>query len=383
MAYVTPGRKLSRIGVDNVADRSLQIGIDAREILGKPTGVGRYLAGLLSRWSADAAFPHRVTLFAPAKPAGAAFGGDGRFSWHVSVSPRAGTWWEQTALPAAAREARVDVFFGPGYTLPLRLHCPSVVAIHDVSFFAHPEWFGWRERRRRRWLTHAAAKRSRRVVTISQFSSNEIVRWLGVSRDRIVVAPPGPPDHIVEATASVRPPVVLFVGSLFARRHVPELIEGFALASRQVPGAKLVLAGDNRTQPRIDPIEIARSHGVESSVEWREYVSDDDLAALYAQARVFAFLSEYEGFAMTPLEAIAHGVAPVLLDTPVAREVYGDAARLVTLAPPAMAGALVELLQQDDTRATLLAAGRRALARFSWAESATIVRRALEDAATA
>ena len=77
---------------------------------------------------------------------------------------------------------------------------------------------------------------------------------------------------------------------------------------------------------------------------WREYVDDDELEGLYGSARVFAFLSDYEGFAMTPMEALAHGVPAVLLDTPVAREVYGDGAVLVPLDTTAIAVALEGLL---------------------------------------
>src|SRR4029450_11826087 len=105
---------------------------------------------------------------------------------------------------------------------------------------------------------------------------------------------------------------------------VPELLQASALARERVPGARLVLVGDNRTSPRIDPRAIARLLDIDRDVDWREDVSDQDLAALYGRARVFAFLSDYEGFGMTPLEAIAHGVPAVVLNSAVAREVYGD-----------------------------------------------------------
>jgi glycosyltransferase involved in cell wall biosynthesis len=96
---------------------------------------------------------------------------------------------------------------------------------------------------------------------------------------------------------------------------------------------------------------------------------------------VFAFLSDYEGFGMTPLEAIAHGVPPVVLDTPVSREVLGSAARFVSPAPADIAKALAELLTDTSAAASLAAAGRACLARFSWARSAEVIRQALEAAA--
>ena len=75
------------------------------------------------------------------------------------------------------------------------------------------------------------------------------------------------------------------------------------------------------------------SADVQARVRFRSYVDEATLDDLYRRASVFAFLSEYEGFGLTPLEAMAHGAAPVVLDTPVAREIYGPAARYVALGP--------------------------------------------------
>jgi glycosyltransferase involved in cell wall biosynthesis len=343
--------------------------------------VGRYLEAVLESWTRDPGFQHHVTIFAAEGTPPPVVGADPRFVWRLLASPQGGTWWEQTTLSREVNRSEIDVFFAAGYTAPLRLTCPLVVAVYDVSFFAHPEWFSAREGWRRRWLTRSAARRARRVITISQFSADEIVRWLGIPRERVRLARPGAPASVAGADAMARPPVLLFVGSIFTRRHVPELIQAFAQIATRVPDASLVLVGANRSQPRIDPTAIAAAAGVADRVTWREYVTDAELARLYAGARVFAFLSDYEGFGMTPLEAIANGVPPVLLDTPIAREVFGDAARLVPLATDAVAAALVELLTDARANAALAAAGRRALGRYSWAEAAAVVRQALEDAA--
>lgn len=364
-----------------MVDRQLRIGLDGRELTGQPTGVGRYVESLLREWSRDPRFHHQVTIFAAAGDPPPVVRDDPRFVWRLLAAPKAGTWWEQTTLARAVNAAGLDVFFAAGYTAPVRLTCPLVVAIYDVSFFAHPEWFSAREGWRRRWLTRSAARRAARVVTISEFSSTEIVRWLGIPRDRVVIARPGAPPVIDGAPAMSRPPVVLFVGSIFTRRHVPELIQAFARAATRVPGAKLVLVGANRSQPRIDPHAIAAAAGVGASVEWREYVADAELDTLYAGARVFAFLSDYEGFGLPPLEAIAHGVPPVLLDTPVAREIFDDAARLVPLEVERVGNALVELLVDASAHGALAAAGRRRLSRYSWTQTAATVRQALEQAA--
>ena len=301
-------------------------------------------------------------------------------AWAVVPDPTGGTWWEQMRLPGALRRAGATVLLAPAYTAPLRAPCPFVLVIHDVSYFAHPEWFSRREGLRRRWVTRAAARRAARVLTLSQFSANEIARWIGLPIGTVGLAPPGTPP-----AAPARPtpecPLVLSAGSLFNRRLLPELIAGFARAADAVPGARLVLVGDNRTRPHLEPLALAASCGVADRVEWRAYVSDAELDRLYGQARAFVFLSTYEGFGMTPFEAIAHGVPAVALDTPVSREVYGDGARLVAADPDAIAEALVPLLTSNAAHTASLAAGRARLAAFSWSRTAETIRAALEAAA--
>ena len=167
----------------------MRIGIDAREIVGQATGVGRYLSGLLTEWAATGATSrHEFFLYAhapiPSAPA--------TFTARI-IPGTSGTWWQQVALPAAARRDTLDVFFAPQYTAPLTLQLPTVVVIYDVSFAAHPEWFRTREGMRLRTLSRLAARRSRAVVTISEFSKSEIHNHLGVPESRIHVIPPGIP----------------------------------------------------------------------------------------------------------------------------------------------------------------------------------------------
>ena len=125
----------------------MRIGIDARELSGRVTGVGRYLAGLLCEWSgSERARTHEFVLYGPEQPALTL--DTRRFATRI-VPGSGGTWWEQMQLPASVAADHLDVFFAPAYTAPLRLRVPTVVTIHDVSFAAHPEWFRLREGARR------------------------------------------------------------------------------------------------------------------------------------------------------------------------------------------------------------------------------------------
>lgn len=364
-----------------MANRALRIGVDGCELVGSVTGVGRYVGEVLRAWVTDPHFPHALIVFTPlAPPPTLASQLGSRVTWVVAPGRGGGTVWEQWHLPNAARRHDLDVFFAGAYTAPYRLACPFVLVIHDVSYFAHPEWFSTREGLRRRWLTRLSASRAHTIVTVSAFSADETAAYLGVTREAIVIARGGAPaPRPSEGTEGA---TVLFVGSLFTRRLIPDLIAGFALAAAGVPAARLVLVGDNRTHPRIDPRVVAAERGVRDRVDWREYVTDAELDALYASARVFAFLSTYEGFALTPLEAITRGVPPVLLDTPVAREIYQDAALFVSRDPASIAGALTALLRGDEPHRTLVAAGDALRRQYTWTRTAATIRTALERAAS-
>jgi len=374
----------------------MRIGVDTRELMGRPTGVGRYLAEILGAWADPAsgvAAKHEFILYCPAAlPAPVTARVAALRPTANVVSGGGGTSWEQLRLPAAANRHGLDVFFAPAYTAPIRLACPVALTIHDLSFFAHPEWFRWREGLRRRLVTRLAARRAAVVLTDTEFSRAQIQAHLGLPADRIrVVALGAGRPACLEAAAPASPegarqfsrrePVVLHVGSVFNRRRVPDLISAFRLVLASVPDARLDVIGENRTYPRQDLEALCRASGAGDRIRVRSYVPDAELADAFRRASVFAFLSEYEGFGLPPLEALASGIPPVLLDTPVAREVCGPAARYVPTGDvPAIAAALTELLRDPGARAAVLNEAAGVLSRYSWPEAARHTMDALESA---
>jgi glycosyltransferase involved in cell wall biosynthesis len=344
----------------------MRIAVDARELGGRPTGVGRYLRELLRAWAElPGAAGHEFVLCAAEPPAPAQVGA---LSVSTVTAPGSGTLWEQRVLPRLLRSSGADVLFAPAYTCPLLGPVPVVLTIHDVSFAAHPEWFSWREGLRRRILTRLAARRAARVITESDFSKREIVRHLGIDASRVEVIYLGVSSFRGHTD---RERLVLHVGSLFNRRHIPELIDGFSRVAARLPDSRLVIVGDNRTTPHVDVESLVAGTGLGSQIEVRSYVTDEELAELYTSASVCAFLSDYEGFGLPPLEAMAAGVPVLVLDTDVAREIYGPAAfYLDRPAPDLIAGAIERLLVDREERARLLGAGTAQVERYSWRECA-------------
>ena len=368
----------------------MRIGIDGCELLNHRTGVGRYLAELCTQWlqlPSSRGFEFIIYTHASAVELaglGPPFDGAGPGPFrHQRVRGRPGTWWEQVQMPRVANQDALDLFFAPAYSAPLRLTAPTVVTMHDVSFAAHSEWFRWREGLRRRWLARRTMTRVRGVITDSEFSRDEILRYFDLPPAQVHVVRCGIRPRTARRPDTA-PPLVLYVGSVFNRRHLPTLIQAFAKVRVEVPDARLVIVGDDRTYPRQDLAAVAIRAGVGNHVTLAAYVSEDELAALYGRARVFAFLSEYEGFGLTPLEALSAGVPIVVGDTPVARELYGGAGLFVPVMDvSATAAAIAALLRDDTLRTRQLERAAGVLQTFTWQRAAGETLTILEAAARA
>jgi glycosyltransferase involved in cell wall biosynthesis len=364
------------------------VAVDARELAGRPTGVGRYLLELLKRWEGGSRSAQSNHAFVPyahqALPPGTPFA-----ERAVVLEGTGGTRWEQVTFARALRRDPPDVLFAPAATAPLAVAVPIALTIHDLSYAAHPEWFQWREGARRRLLTRLSAQKAAVVLTGSAFSAGEIVERLGIAPTKVRVTYYGAREDEAEASyhshaSSAREPLVLFVGSLFNRRHIPALLHAFGHVIRRMPAARLVIAGENRTYPREEPSSLAASLGLAHSVDIRDYASDEDITALYRRAAVFVFVSEYEGFGFTPLDALAYGVPIVVADTPLSREIYGDAAVTVRAGDAhALSEAILLVLGHPVRRQAALAAAPAVLARYSWARAAEETLAAIRQAAAA
>lgn len=358
---------------------SLRVIVDARELFGKPTGVGRYLREVLTRWAVSPyASGAECVLVSPhaSDETGALSEGPGaRFTWR-QVPGGGGTRWEQGALAAAVNASRANVLWAPAYTAPLRAQLPVVLTMHDVSFAAHPEWFGWREGLRRRLLSRWSARRATALITMSRFSAGEIVKHFGPRGGRVHVIPLAVDHHdppLVPAAGGAPRTAgrVLHVGSIFNRRCLPLLLRGVAEASALGAPVSLTVIGENRTSPHVDLEAEATALGVADVVRFSGYVPEATLAEAYASSGIFAFLSTYEGFGLPPLEAMQAGLAVVVLDTPVAREVYGDGALYVPAGDaPALGRTLARLAQDDAYREACVARGRVVARSYRWDETA-------------
>lgn len=366
----------------------MRVGIDARELAGRSTGVGRYVRSLLRHWTTwgqDEFFLY----FNGAAPEDALLR---RASVRVRACDHAarGLVWQERDLPRLAARDELDVFFSPAYACPLRLDLPRVTAVHDLSFYRLPQDFAFLEGWRRRSTVGPSLSVSSRVVTISEFTRREILALRPDLAGRVAVIAPGADDDLAPAPSrdaararlDARGTYLLTVGSIFNRRRLPELLRAVALLRPRRPDVVLDVVGDNRTRPLLDLRALARDAGIEAHVRLSGFVGEGALAERYAAADAALFLSDYEGFGLPAMEAAARGVPLVVSDRPALGEVFAVAALVVAAQDVhGVAAAVERLLGSAELRADLQQRGRRLAAAHTWVEAARRTRDVLAQAA--
>jgi glycosyltransferase involved in cell wall biosynthesis len=268
-----------------------------------------------------------------------------------------GQVWEQ-ALPLMHR----GPIYSPANTAPISSR--TIVVIHDLAAIRHPEWYSRAYATWHNTLMPRVARKARLVITVSEFSRNEIAEVLGV--DSVVV-----PGGVDERFRPGEPKdYVLTVATRIARKNLAALAQTRrALAER---GIELIAVGSGRDYMQA-----------EDGIPGR-YVADDELPALYAGARAFVLPSLYEGFGLPVLEAMASGVPVVASNRGALPETCGDAALLVDPDDPAaIADAVLSAAGDESTRRPLIEAGRARAARFTWERTARATDQAIATSLSA
>jgi glycosyltransferase involved in cell wall biosynthesis len=264
--------------------------------------------------------------------------------------------WEQLRLGPLLGASGASVHHGPHYTMPRRSPIPSVVTVHDLSFFDAPEWH---ERSKAVFFRRAierAARDAAVVVCPSVTTAEALPRWCRVEAE-VVVAPHGVdtgrfrPEEPKPGADAVRlsgidarlasgRPFLVFVGTLEPRKDVPTLVRAFSAVASLHPEALLVLAG-GRGWGADDVDAAVVASGLGKRIVETGYVDDDAIPALLRSAAAVVYPSLYEGFGMPALEALACGATLVTTRGTAMEEVAGESALLV---PPGDASALSGVL---------------------------------------
>jgi glycosyltransferase involved in cell wall biosynthesis len=289
---------------------------------------------------------------------------------------------EQFELPQILSRHKVDLLHSPHFLLPLVRPCPAVATIHDVIYMACPEDLpSLAGRLYYRAMMTACSRIATRLITDSNHSKDEIVRYLNANPAKIEVVYPAVDPFFQSGAnptevASVRSrfgidrDYILCVGIYKPRKNHARLLKAFQLLLKRGAQSKLVIAGPmEEGKPVLE--RLATELGIAEHVVFTGFINDADLRALYSGARVCVCPSLYEGFGFTVLEAMACGTPVVCSSATSLPEVAGKAVLYFDpYKPEEMAAQLGRAFCNDSVRSTLIADGCRNLLRFNWAETA-------------
>jgi glycosyltransferase involved in cell wall biosynthesis len=366
----------------------MNIALDGMPLSSQLTGVGHYTFEL-ARSLALAAPADRFTLLAPepAQPqAPASLDSMKRrspanlFFSNLSHSLVNRRWWS-IGLPLYLRHRNFDLFHGTNYEIPLWSRRPSVVTIHDLSLFLHPEAHEPHLVRRAKWRLPLMVRAASIVITPTEAVKAEVCKRFGIDGERVVVTAEAPravfkrrePAETFETRErlGVGDDFILFVGTLEPRKNLQRLVEAFEMVLRTTSlTPQLVIAG-GRGWLMDDFAGSLQRRGLDQKVCFTGYLNDDDLSALYSTCKLFVYPSIYEGFGLPPLEAMACGAAVITSNVASIREGAGQAARLVDpLSVDDIAKAIIELLKDEQARERLAKTGSEHVKQFTWERTA-------------
>jgi glycosyltransferase involved in cell wall biosynthesis len=355
----------------------MRLVIDGQRLTAQRTGVGRCLESLLDEWAATG-LPMAETLVVLRDPRGRERvpKADGLTAKLVGAG-WPGLAWECWGL---RRELRADdLLFAPANLVPPNWRGRTVLVAYDTLPWSVPEGFTWQTRIRFGWRYRLAARRADRVIVPSQATARDVVRVHGVAPDRLRVIFPGPdpafrplPGDSAAVRAARRAlglgdvPFFLFVGKRSRRRNVPAILDAFARHRQRHFAHRLVFVG---------PEDHDALPGLEAGVVRAGHVDEPTLRGLLADAVALLYPSDYEGFGLPVVEAMASGCPVVTLRNSALTEAGGDAPWYLDAPSSGSLLRALEVLSTDPAaRAERIARGLAHVAQFRRARFAADVR---------
>ena len=278
-----------------------------------------------------------------------------------------------------------DLLFVPAHTIPLAVPKKSVVTVHDVGFERYPELYQWADKFYHRWSIKFIKRNVTKILTISEFSKQEIMHFYNIPAEKIIVVPiafdnqvyrvlekKGDEQVTINDRYGINGPYFMFVGRIEAKKNIPNLIKAFGEFRKNNPNDehKLVLIG--KTGYAFEEVEEnIFQYKLEPWVKILPYLPTEEVVFLLNNAKLFIFPSNYEGFGMPVLEAMACGCPVICSNTTALPEVAGEAA--IKFNPQkieAMAKAIETVVNNPQIGAALVGKGFEQIKKYSWEKCA-------------
>ena len=352
----------------------MTIGIDGNEAnVSERVGVSMYTLNLLKEFHKNASKQTRFVIYLRKPPLSDLPEQNEYFKYVVIPDSVA---WSQIFFPAyLATHKKPDVLFCPAHYIPRFSSVKTVVAIHDVAYFYFPEEFLKKDLYKLKNWTSYALSRSRKVISVSENTKKDIIKFYKTSEEKIEVIHNGfnqassteiPKEYEIPSS-----PYLLYVGTLQPRKNVAKLIEAFSILKKEHADLKLYIVGKkgwlyDEIFARVTQLQL------QDDVIFSGYVTNAEKNALYKHAQAYVLPSLYEGFGNPPLEAMSAGCPVIVSNNSSLPEICSDAC--VYFDPNDtmdMVKKIGEVLSNKELRTSLKAKGEQRVKEFSWEKCAS------------
>lgn len=332
--------------------------INAKFLSQRLTGVHRY-AIELCRYLPTHIGEHELVL---AGPKDAEIVGELKHFRFIQFGNLKGNLWEQFELPLFLKRNGNPLLINFSGISPY-LYNNKLLYIHDLAYLHEPKWFSKSFSLAYNTLLPRIAKKSKRIITVSEYSKADIVKYYKVQPEKIDVVYAAASDRFKDLKLE-KENFVLMVSSLDPRKNMQTAIEAFLKVETDY---KLVIIGDKMKSFSNPDLERFAN---EERIIFTGYLTDDELLSYYNRAKVFLYPSLFEGFGIPPMEAQKCGCPAIVSDVSCLPEVYGDS---VFYCNPkdlsSIEEAIKELMSNDNYSQDLIQKGFENSAKYSWESS--------------
>lgn len=250
--------------------------------------------------------------------------------------------WNLVSVPYSlffGKDSDITFFFN--YVIPPGVKGKKITMVHDMAYKAHPETVRKKTRTLLNIALRKSCKRADKIITISEFSKKEIIKYMGIEEKKIVVMPIGVDTSVyhpnytekdvnnIKEKYNIKAEYFLYLGTLEPRKNIEKLISAYAQLKSEISDIPILVLAGKKGWMYDGIFETVQKLHMKDSILFTGYVDEEDAPILIKGARIFLFPSLYEGFGMPPLEAMACGTPVVVSNVSSLPEVVGDAGILV------------------------------------------------------
>lgn len=293
-------------------------------------------------------------------------------------------FWEQIIFPIKLKLLKPDLVFVPAVAIPFLFKGKFLTTIHDIAYKKNKLKYSWLRSKYISFVTAISLKKSDTIFTVSDFSKHEIENEFKVKQKKILITYNGvnegffkvyDQNQILDFKKRFNLPnkFILYVGAIEPGKNLDKLFIAFSILSEEYTDFRLVLtSGIGWSQSVL--FDLIDKLNLRSKIIFLPYIQDKELPFLYKSATLLAYLSEYEGFGIPVLEAMASGIPVITSNSDAIKEFAGDAVLSVN---PSIIEEVVSGLRKiiDDTKYNeqLVKTGLQRARNFTWNRSAQII----------